>query len=200
MASHAPDVICTPRLLGRRIAPEHEPLFLMLHGDSRVVRWLGAEDEEVSAQENREWLEERSAHWNEHGFGLYALLEVDAPGRTIAHVGAEQGAGGTEAAGRFVGRAGLQRVDADVGKAVGDPGAVELMYALAYDAWGRGLATEIGERLISVARDDLGLKQIIADAVPHNERSRRVIERLGMDYQGEFWHDDHWMSWYRMAL
>ncbi len=182
----APDAIRTPRLLGVRLTLDHEALFMGLHRDRRVVRWLGAgEDEEVSAADNREWLNARIARWDEHGFGQYALFETDAP---------------DAAAGRFAGRAGLQQVDADVGEAVGDPRTVELMYAFAHHAWGRGLATEIAGRLLNVARDDLGLSWLLADTVPHNLRSRGVMKRAGFVHMGEFWHDDHWMVWYRKDL
>jgi RimJ/RimL family protein N-acetyltransferase len=206
--ARAPEVIRTSRLLASRISLEHEPLFMGLHQDQRVVRWLGAADEEVTARDNRAWLDERMAHWDRHRFGMYTLFETaaadaaaDAPeGGVIAATAGRGSAVGEAAGGRFAGRAGLQRVAANVGETVGDPGGVELMYALAHRAWGRGLATEIAGRLLEVARDDLGLAEVIADTVPDNARSRAVIERLGMAFQGSFWHDDHWMVWYRMAL
>ena len=91
-------------------------------------------------------------------------------------------------------------VEPDVGEVVGDPEAIELMYALAFDSWGHGYAGEIGRRLLGVARDDLGRAEIIADTVPHNVRSRRVMEGLGFVYEREFWHDDHTMVLYRRAL
>ena len=100
----------------------------------------------------------------------------------------------------LVGRAGLQRVDADIGELIGDPDTVELMYALSFAAWGRGYATEIGRELLRVARDDLGCAEIVADTVPHNERSRRVMERLGFAYERDIWHDDHPMVLYRKHL
>ena len=35
--------------------------------------------------------------------------------------------------------------------------------------------------------------------MPHNARSRRVMEALGFVYEREFWHDDHTMVLYRQA-
>jgi RimJ/RimL family protein N-acetyltransferase len=177
----APDVVTTERLVGRRLTADDEPLFLAFHRDPRVVAWLGGGEEEITEQENREWLHEKLRHWELHGFGLYALFE-----RTPTS--------------SFVGRAGIHQVDPDVGEVVGDPVAIELMYALAFDAWGHGYAGEISRRLLEVARDDLGRAEIIADTVPHNVRSRRVMEGLGFVYEREFWHDDHTMVLYRRAL
>ena len=211
VSGRAPDVIATERLVGRRLTPADESLFLSFHRDPRVVAWLGGGDEEITAQENREWLDDKLRHWETHGFGLYALFEAKAPvgggpaGRPGAPVGMPAGRPGAppEQAppiGRLVGRAGIQQVEPDVGEIVGDPAAIELMYALSFDAWGQGFATEIARRLLEVARDDLGRAEIIADTVPHNVRSRRVMEGLGFIYEGEFWHDDHTMVLYRRAL
>jgi len=203
-AGVAPDVIATERLVGRRLTPADEPLFLAFHRDPRVVAWLGGGQEEITEQENREWLDEKLRHWELHGFGLYALFEVGLPGgpRPTSHATASTELASTHPAalGRFVGRAGIHRVDPDVGEIVGDRDAIELMYALAFDAWGHGFAGEIGRRLLDVARDDLGRSEIIADTVPDNVRSRRVMEGLGFIYEREFWHDDHTMVLYRKAL
>ena len=184
-AGVAPDLVATERLVGRRLTAADEPLFLTFHRDPRVLVWLGGGEEEITEQENREWLDDKLRHWEIHGFGLYALFAVAAPGAPP---------------GRLVGRAGIHRVDPDVGEVVGDPDAIELMYALAFDAWGHGYASEFARRLLEVARDDLGRSEIIADTVPDNVRSRRVMEGLGFIYEREFWHDDHTMVLYRKAL
>ncbi len=205
-AKPAPETLFTERLVGRRLTAADEPLFLAFHRDPRVLRWLGGGDEEITELENREWLDDKLLHWETHGFGLYAWFEAGPPGASADSPPAggsapvEQPAPGSAPLGCLVGRAGFQQVEPDVGEVVGDPAALELMYALAYDAWGHGFATEIGRRLLEVARDDLGRTEIIADTVPHNVRSRRVMEALGFAYEREFWHDDHTMVLYRRAL
>jgi len=85
VAGVAPDSIATERLVGRRLTPADESLFLAFHRDPRVVSWLGGGKREISEQENREWLDEKLRHWEIHGFGLYALFELVAPdGPSIA--------------------------------------------------------------------------------------------------------------------
>ena len=205
VSGQAPDVLATERLVGRRLTAADEPLLLSFHRDARVVSWLGGGDEEISEQENREWLDDKLRHWEAHGFGLYAWFEAgEADASGSASGPSSDSASGSPPdsvpPGRFVGRAGIHRVDPDVGEVVGDPEAIELMYALAFDAWGHGFAREIGRRLLEVARDDLGRAEIIADTVPHNVRSRRVMEGLGFVYEREFWHDDHTMVLYRKTL
>ncbi len=211
--ARAPETIRTERLVGRRLTPADEPLFLAFHNDPRVVSWLGGDEDGVSEQDNHEWLDDKLAHWERHGFGLYAWFGRDGtvPGlevpanpaaglssvEVVAHGAGEQ-AGPPGA--RLVGRAGLQQVDDDIGELIGAPAAVELMYALSFAAWGRGYASEIARELLRVARDDLGCAEIVADTVPHNERSRRVMEHLGFAYERDIWHDDHPMVLYRRRL
>jgi [ribosomal protein S5]-alanine N-acetyltransferase len=199
----APEAIETERLVGRRLPAADAALFLAFHRDPRVVSWLGGGEEEITEEENREWLDAKLAHWERHGFGLYAWFAREpaaaAPGAPAAPVTPVASASPV-AFGTLIGRAGIHQVDPDVGEVVGDPAAIELMYALAYDAWGHGYASEISRRLLEVARDDLGRTEIIADTVPHNVRSRRVMEGLGFAYEREFWHDDRTMVLYRKAL
>jgi RimJ/RimL family protein N-acetyltransferase len=58
----------------------------------------------------------------------------------------------------------------------------EVGWRLAYDAWGKGYATEAAEAALAYAFGALGLTEIVAYTTPGNLRSRRVMERLGMTY------------------
>ncbi|RYG23102.1 N-acetyltransferase [bacterium] len=66
-----------------------------------------------------------------------------------------------------------------------DTGETELGYRLRKDAWGRGLATEGGQALIGLAGE-----RVIARTMITNQRSRRVMEKLGMSPVREFLYDD----------
>ncbi len=57
-------------------------------------------------------------------------------------------------------------------------------FALAATAWGRGYATEAVARLIDYAFDDMQLHRLGADVDPRNERSIRLLERLGFRQEG----------------
>lgn len=57
---------------------------------------------------------------------------------------------------------------------------VELGYRLAFDHWGHGYATEGSRAAVAFGFGRLGLPEIVAMATAGNERSRRVMERLGM--------------------
>ena len=61
-----------------------------------------------------------------------------------------------------------------------DPPRTQLVYGLLPAVWGRGLATEVGERVCAYAFADLGFTEIEAAVDVPNARSIGVLERLGM--------------------
>ena len=60
--------------------------------------------------------------------------------------------------------------------------AVEIGWRLAAAYWDRGLATEGAHEVLRFAFQELGLESVVSMTVPHNARSRRVMEKLGMTH------------------
>lgn len=60
----------------------------------------------------------------------------------------------------------------------------EIGYFLHPDLWGRGLATEVAGMLLSLGFGELSLHRIEATTAPDNEPSRRVLEKVGMRFEG----------------
>ena len=57
---------------------------------------------------------------------------------------------------------------------------VELGYRLACEHWGHGYATEGSRAALEFGFTTIGLPEIVAMTAVDNQRSRRVMERLGM--------------------
>jgi len=108
-------------------------------------------------EETKRWLQENLRHWTVHEFGIWAFHHV------------------TE--GAFVGRCGLRRVQLDT------VDEVELGYSLMPGYWGKGLATEMAEAMLAIGFDHVRLRSIIAMIYASNDRSRRVAERLGFQFE-----------------
>ena len=110
----------------------------------------------LSRQESDAQVARIRKHWDDHGFGLWAVeIEGGAP---------------------FVGFIGLQHVPF----AAPFTPAVEVGWRLAFDAWGHGYATEGARAALAHGFGALGLREIVSMTVTSNERSWRVMERLGM--------------------
>lgn len=63
-------------------------------------------------------------------------------------------------------------------------GSAELGYWIAVPAWGHGYATEAARALAGFGFARGGLAQIHAHALVDNLASRRVLEKIGLAYQG----------------
>jgi RimJ/RimL family protein N-acetyltransferase len=59
---------------------------------------------------------------------------------------------------------------------------VEVGWRLAAEAWGRGYASEGAREAVRFGFAELGLAEIVSFTVPANQRSRRVMEKLGMSH------------------
>ena len=57
--------------------------------------------------------------------------------------------------------------------------AVEIVWRLAAEHWGHGYATEAARAVLRFGFEQLEMREIVAFTVPHNHRSRRVMESSG---------------------
>jgi RimJ/RimL family protein N-acetyltransferase len=80
--------------------------------------------------------------------------------------------------GAFLGYCGL-KIALDKGTPI--EGDIELGWRLRADAWGQGYVTEAARGCLAWAWSNLDVRRVVAMTVPANERSWRVMERLGMD-------------------
>ena len=62
----------------------------------------------------------------------------------------------------------------------------EIGWILHRDHWNKGYGTEMGKRLLTLGFDELNLQKIIAHCDTENIGSYRVMEKLGMRREGEF--------------
>ena len=147
------DEVCTERLRLRRFRAGDAEAFAAINADPLVVRYLGGEIDRAASDA---LLGRIMAHWDEHGFGLWAAELRDG--------------------GRMVGFVGLSIP----GFLPAVLPAVEVGWRLASDVWGLGLATEGGRAGIEWGFGSLGLDRIISIIDPDNVASLRVAEKLGM--------------------
>lgn len=150
-----PPELETPRLRLRRWHPSDRVPFAALNADPRVMEHLPA----VLAREESDELAARcDAHFNRHGFGLWAVEIRDVT--------------------PFAGFIGLSVPHF---QAHFTP-CVEIGWRLAADYWGHGYATEGARATLEFGFGALKLSEIVSFTVPGNLRSRRVMERIGMTY------------------
>ena len=82
--------------------------------------------------------------------------------------------------GELVGYVGLNRDEVE-----GAP-IVEIGWSIAPERWGDGLAPEAAQVVLGWGFERCGLERIVSFTLLDNERSRRVMEKLGMTFDREF--------------
>jgi len=143
----------TPRLLLRRWRDADREPFARLNADPRVMEFFPAA---LSREQSDELVDRIEAHFERHGFGLFA---------------AELRAGR-----RFIGYVGLAVPDFEASFTP----CVEIGWRLAAEHWSQGLATEGAKEVLRHAFETLRLDEIVSFTAPANLASRHVMEKIGM--------------------
>jgi len=116
-------VLTTERLVLRRLRPTDLDAVFAIHADPRTNAF-NPRGPDRTLDDARERLAGWIAHWDEHGFGYWAIERRDQPG--------------------VIGVGGVQLRD----------GVLNLYYRFAVEAWGHGFATEMAEAARGFARQD----------------------------------------------
>jgi ribosomal-protein-alanine N-acetyltransferase len=160
----------TERLRIRPVEPEVDAEPLYeLWGDSAAMRFVRPAS--ASVEEVRERLES-IVEWTRSGWGLWSLEERET--------------------GRLVGLAGLFPLAREGPE-------IELAYHVLPSRWGRGYATEAGAGLLEAAWRETDLDHVVAVAFEENRASTRVMEKLGMTYEGPTRYLEHEFVRYSIA-
>jgi 3-dehydroquinate dehydratase / shikimate dehydrogenase len=85
---------------------------------------------------------------------------------------------------QFIGEVGLEFVDFEASFTP----AVEIGWRIGYEFWGNGYATEGATEVLKFGFDVLNLKEVVSFTTVANQRSRHVMEKIGMkhDPDGDF--------------
>jgi [ribosomal protein S5]-alanine N-acetyltransferase len=146
----------TPRLTLRRLRPQDAADLLEYASDPRVTRYTSWDRYESLADAQRfiHWAMDRYQRKSEAPWGI----ELKAEGKLIGSIG-------------FTDYVALHR-------------RAEINYALSAKYWGQGLTPEALERAIAHGFGPLRLHRIEARCIPENVASARVMEKVGMKYEG----------------
>jgi len=145
----------TTRLRLRRFVADDLDAVRRLYGDSEVMRYMW-DGQAWTEEQIRDALAFLMGGWEERGIGMWAMVH--------------------KAQSAVIGRCGFTflpgTTDAEIG------------YILARSYWGAGYATEAARASMHHGFEDLALPRIVAVTRPDNLTSRKVLQKLGMTYEG----------------
>lgn len=149
-------ILETPRLILRRQVPADLDALWALYCDPEIIKYIP--DAPRTREEAKEELE-----WHMHGhprrpeLGLWATIHKET--------------------GKFIGRCGLLPWTID------GQDEVEVAYTIARKYWGQGLATEAAQAILQYGFETLKLSRMVCLIEPENSASRRVAEKIGMNFE-----------------
>ncbi len=145
----------TARQILRRMTPDDAQDLYDLNADPMVLRWL-FEEPLASVEAARAFLEEYRHVYDREGFARFAAIDAST--------------------GSFLGWCGLRRQP---------EGDVDLGYRYKRAAWGHGYATEAALASVRFGFDHAALDRIVARAHVDNAASIRVMQKIGMRFDGD---------------
>jgi len=151
-------MITTERLLLRKWRDDDAEPLARMHESPEMMRFLGGP---MTRAQTDEMLQRIRAHWDARGFGVFAMEHAASPpesGKTLA---------------------GMCGILVPRWESRFQP-CVEILWRLRPDLWGRGLVTEAARAALHHGFETERFEEVLAFTIPANERSWRVMERLGM--------------------
>lgn len=158
----------TERLIIRSPSMDDVRAFHSIMTDERVTEFLPV-DPNASIEESRGRAERRIQMEQQLGYTMWTVVE--------------------RSSGRIIGACGFALVE-------GVGPEVELAYQFDADHWGQGYATEAAAACLDYAFAELGLDRVLGMTFPENFASRRVLEKVGMTYEGKATYYDREMALY----
>jgi RimJ/RimL family protein N-acetyltransferase len=148
-------ILTTDRLVMRPIAPSDTDVLHRFWTDPAIRRYLW--DNEIISRETVEAIIAHSEEcFREFGSGLFAIELAARPGE-------------------LVGFCGLRRM--------ADSDEVELLYGVLPRLWGEGIVTEAAKEVLRHGLQECGLRRVMGATDTPNQRSVRVMQRLGMIFE-----------------
>lgn len=126
----------------------------IIFADPEVMRYLPKRDAPPRERAQRT-MDFFNEHWKQYRYRPWAVIE--------------------KVSGELIGHCGLRFIP--------EISETEVLYAFAKSSWNKGYATEAARASVELGFNEVGLKRIIALAVPENIASRRVMKHCGLQYE-----------------
>lgn len=139
----------------RKFIPEDLPVMSKIYAGEDVMKYIGRGGA-VDERATEQMLKAFMKSYEMNGFGIWACVN--------------------KMSGNIIGHCGFNVLPVS--------GDIEIAYLLDKPYWGKGIATSIALETLQYGFDELKLNKIVALAYPQNIASIRVIEKLGMNYEG----------------
>ena len=154
-------VIETQRLLLRRWQESDLDVFMLMNTDPDVMHYF---PDTLNAEETKSFYDSIQQEISEYGYGLYAVEEKDS--------------------GCFIGFIGFHWASFEADFCP----CVEIGWRLDKRYWDKGYATEGAKACLKHGFENLAFDEVVSFTAVKNAPSQRVMQKIGMQFQGYFDH------------
>lgn len=165
-------ILETERLILRRFVVEDAPFMLALLNDPAWLKYIGDRDVHTLEAAEQYLLKGAIESYITNGFGFYIVMLKDS------HTP--------------IGTCGLAKRDF-----LNTP---DFGFAFLPEYTGKGLAYEVASANLVYAKEILGLTELVAITLPKNDRSIRLLEKLGFSFDKTYMDNEEKVSLYRILL
>jgi len=148
-------ILMTARTRLRPLSAADVPALHCFWTDAKVRRYLW-DNEIISRDRVAAIVEESTASFRALGTGLFALEVAERPGVLVGFCGLRQ---------------------------LADSDQIELLYGILPAYWGEGLVAEAAREILRYGFAHCGIARVVGVTDTPNQRSVRVMQRIGMVFQ-----------------
>lgn len=166
----------TERLYLREILPTDDERMFEMDSDPEVSKFLGTKPIR-SIAESRKAIQSILEQYKRNGIGRWAIVEKES--------------------GEFIGWTGFQQEKESID---GNSNLYDLRFRLLRKYWGKGYVTEATRAAITYAFKELKLPEICSMTTLTNQKSQRVLEKLGFEFVKQFAYQGNEIRYYQLTM
>jgi ribosomal-protein-alanine N-acetyltransferase len=159
----------TPRLLLRQFTPNDLDDLHRIYSDPDLSKFMPNE-KPLPLEETKAAIRSITENWEQYHFGVWAVIYKKHE--------------------KLIGHCGLKFLENTL--------EVQIGYLLLKSYWGRGLGTEAASAVLKYGFEIAKLQRIVAVAKPDNIASRRVLEKVGLEYEKDAYFYDNDVVYYSL--
>lgn len=164
----------TERLILREMISSDDVGMFELDSNPEVHLFLGNKPVK-SIEESRKYIENIRQQYVDNGTGRWAVILKETN--------------------EFIGWSGIKLIKEPINN---HQNFYEIGYRFIQKHWGKGYATEAGLAFVNYAFNQMKVENLYAYADAGNEGSRKILEKLGMNYINSFIYEGEEHVWYMM--
>jgi len=165
----------TERLILREMIPSDDLGMFELDSNPEVHRFLGNKPVK-HIEESRMYIENLRQQYTVNGIGRWAVILKETN--------------------EFIGWSGIKLIKESINNHIN---FYEIGYRFIQKHWGKGYATEAGLAFVDFAFNEMKVEHLYAYADAKNIASRKILEKIGMQYINSFEDDGEEAVWYELC-